>query len=94
MRKKILTKEEALLKKKNASFVKKIIRILTIVLLFICAKKIVSVISTWVKYISDELYFLSIIMWYGVFLVAYMIIIYLIIKTSKKSKNYSSQKRK
>lgn len=94
MRKKILTKEEALLKKKNASFVKKIIRILTIVLLFICAKKIVSVISTWVKYISEELYFLSIIMWYGVFLVAYMIIIYLIIKTPKKSKNYSSQKRK
>lgn len=94
MRKKILTKEEALLKKKNTSFVKKIIRILTIVLLFICAKKIVSVISTWVKYISEELYFLSIIMWYGVFLVAYMIIIYLIIKTPKKSKNYSSQKRK
>lgn len=94
MRKKILTREEYNIKKKKLLLIKKLIGIATIVLAFICAKKLLSVISTWVKYISDELYFLSIIMWYGVFLVAYMIIIYLIIKTSKKSKNYSSQKRK
>lgn len=94
MRKKILTKEEALLKKKNASFVKKIIRILTIVLLFICAKKIVSVISSWINYIWNDLYFLSILMWYGIFIIAYIIMIYLLIKSSKKDTKYSSQKRK
>lgn len=80
MRKKILTKEEALLKKKKASFIKKII-ISTLVLLLIC-------------YIWNDLYFLSILMWYGIFIIAYIIMIYLLIKSFKEDRKYSSQKRK